>query len=221
MVRWLPESPCDSVDAMHPPASELHAVRSATELSPQEHLLAEEIEAGMVVRMVVTDDGAQHMEYGTVERFAWHGSRASLREKLGLNKELPPSPAPARRVSTNVVDVVRALVREPTITLTHENRVQIMQAAAQFNQCQIDSKTCLCKIMAVVGKDVLIRCLVSIRAAALANSNAPAQTPPPPPSTGKRTREAREEAEAAAYKEADKAVEGEDEGELEEGELRE
>ena len=217
MVHWLPESPCDSVDAMHPPASELYAIRSATELSPQEHLLAEEIDAGMIVRMVVTAYGAQHMEYGTVERFAWHGSRASLREKLGLNKELPPSPAPALRVSTNVVDVVRALVREPTITLTHENRVQIMQAAAQFNQCQIDSKTCLCKIMAVVGKDVLIRCLVSIRAAALANSNAPAQIPQPP-STGKRTREARK---AAACKEADKAVEGEDEGELEEGELRE
>ena len=152
----------------------------------------------MIVRMVVTAYGAQHMEYGTVERFAWHGSRASLHEKLGLHKELPPLPAPAGRVSINVVDVIRALVREPTITLTHENRVQIMQAAVQFNQCQIDSKTLLCKIMAVVGKDVLIRCMVSLRAK-LANSNAPAQTPPPP-STGKRTREAREEAEAAAHK---------------------
>ena len=88
MVRLLRESPCDRVNIHYPPASELHAVRSATELSPQEHLLAEEIEAGMLVRMVVTADGAQHMEYGTVERFAWHGSRASLREKLGLDKGL-------------------------------------------------------------------------------------------------------------------------------------
>ena len=39
MVRLLRKSPCDRVNILYPPASELHAVRSATELSPRIVLL--------------------------------------------------------------------------------------------------------------------------------------------------------------------------------------